>query len=334
MKKHKTLKQLIVSHDNDYGFDVSRVIKDNDASQLPSLSIVIPYYETGGTMKLTLKYLYDALVYVKEMSKGKWFFEVIVVDDGSIVKRAIDHIDKELKNIRLVTLPENMGRTEARNYGIKNAIYEKCLFIDSDILIAKEYIYRNLLVHAHTTKKVITVGFFQFIDKSDAQNIGMSEITCEDIILNDYRIDCLYGSTWIGCEKDKEYIGKNFKIVNDTNFFKKWPCDGFYGPWFLTNMILGGFFIVDTRTAKKCNGFDSSFNGYGFTETSLPTKLIAGFGHYLIPVIQGGCLHVDDKSINVSREKKDAIFRKRHNFYFNHYLNLTWEQSLKGYEKR
>ena len=334
MKNHKTLKQLIISHDNDYGFDVAQVIKENDASRLPSLSIVIPYYETGETMKLTLKYLYDALAYVKKMSKEKWSFEVIIVDDGSIIKKAVDYVNKELENIRLMTLSENMGRTEARNYGIKHAIYEKCLFIDSDILIAKEYIYHNLLVHAHAGKKVITVGFFQFIDKDEAQNIGKHEIICEDILLNDYRIDCLYGPTWIGCKNDKEFIGKNFKIVNDTKFFRKWPNGGFYGPWFLTNMVLGGFFIVDTRTAKKCNGFDVAFKGYGFTETSLPTKLIAGFGHYLVPVIQGGCLHIDDKTINVSRENKDVIFRKKHNFYFNHYLNLTWEQSLKGYEKR
>jgi hypothetical protein len=91
--------------------------------------------------------------------------------------------------------------------------------------------------------------------------------------------------------------------------------------------------MVDTDASRKVNGFDGAFEGYGFTETSLPTKLIAGHGHFLVPVIQGGCVHIDDEHINVSRQNKDRIFREKHDFYFNHYLCLTWEQALQGYGK-
>jgi hypothetical protein len=97
--------------------------------------------------------------------------------------------------------------------------------------------------------------------------------------------------------------------------------------------VLGGFFMVDTDASRKVNGFDEAFEGYGFTETSLPTKLIAGHGHFLVPVIQGGCVHIDDEHINVSRQNKDRIFREKHDFYFNHYLCLTWKQALQGYGK-
>ena len=43
---------------------------------------------------------------------------------------------------------------------------------------------------------------------------------------------------------------------------------------------------------------------YGFTETSLPTKLICQFSSMLIPVLCGRGIHIDDPLINVSREEK------------------------------
>lgn len=91
--------------------------------------------------------------------------------------------------------------------------------------------------------------------------------------------------------------------------------------------------MVDTDVSKKVTGFDNAFEGYGFTETSLPTKLIAGYGHYLVPITEGGCLHIDDEIINVSRQDKDRIFQEKHDFYFSKYLNISWEQAIQGYGK-
>lgn len=328
-----TLRQLIVKHNNDYGFNAEDVINQaNNYSELNSLSIVIPYYETGDIFSLMLDHLYNAIHYVEKRALANWSFEVIVVDDGSKNKKAKDLIKKKFDNIRVIESGRNQGRTKTRNIGLDNVKYEKCLFVDADILVAVEFLFYNLLVHVFSKKKVITVGFFQFIDKNNIIT-EKSILSCSDIKLNDYRIECVYGKTWIGCSDDKKFINRKFKIIEETNNFKNWPNDGFFGPWFLTNMVLGGFFMVDTEDAKRCNGFDLSFSGYGFTETSLPTKLVAGFRNYLVPITQGGCLHIDDEKLNVPRKEKDKIFWDRHDFYFNHYLNLTWGQSLDGYEK-
>ncbi len=330
----KTLKELIIQHDNDYGFDVAQVIQDGSLS-LPNLSIVIPYYETGKVFASALRYLYRALEAVKQAAPY-WQCEIMVVDDGSLKKKAVDYVEKELNDLRIVSNDANQGRTKTRNHGLKLAKHELCLFMDSDVLVAEEFLLYHLRAHAFARKVhkiIITVGFFQFVDEEYFRDSKNKEVCCHDVRLNDFRLDCVYGSTWIGCEDDKRFIGKRFKIVEETESFRKWSKDGFFGPWFLTNMVLGGFFMVDTDSSKKVNGFDDAFEGYGFTETSLPTKLIAGCGHFLVPVAQGGCLHIDDGKVNVSRQDKDKIFWEKHDFYFNRYLCLTWEQALLGYEK-
>jgi len=329
----KTLKELIIEHDNDYGFDVAQVIQDNTLI-LPNLSIVIPYYETGEVFLRTLHYLCQAIDAVKKVAPY-WRYEVIVIDDGSAEKKAINCVGKGFSGLNIVSNHINQGRTKTRNHGLKLAKHEVCLFMDSDILVAEEFLLHHLRTHAFArivSKPIITVGFFQFVD---TQYLGDNHdhIHCHDIALNDFRLDCVYGETWIGCEDDRQFISKRFKIVEETELFRKWPRNGFFGPWFLTNMVLGGFFMVYTDVSRKVNSFDEAFEGYGFTETSLPTKLIAGYGHFLVPVTQGGCVHIDDEHINVSRQDKDKIFQEKHDFYFNQYLNLTWEQALQGYGK-
>ncbi len=332
---NKTLKQLVIEHNNDYGFFVSEVIEKCEKRDWTphSLSVVIPYYETGKSFQLALKHLYNSIEYIKKHTSCDWSFEVIVIDDGSKNKKADEFVKKDYVNLRIIRLSENQGRTAARNAGLNVAKCEKCLFMDSDVLMSQKYLFHHLLVHCFSKKNAITVGFFQFVEKSN-EVLQKDVLGFDDVQINDYRINCTYGKTWIGCESDKQFVGNKYKIVENTNYFRSWPKDGFFGPWFLTNMVLGGFFIVDTKKSKECFGFDSSFVGYGFTETSLPTKLIAGFNHYLIPVHIGGCIHADDNEINVSRDNKNQIFWEKHDFYFNHYLKLDWQQSLDGYAKK
>ena len=88
--------------------------------------------------------------------------------------------------------------------------------------------------------------------------------------------------------------------------------------------------MVSRAAALAVNGFDRSFVGYGFTETSLPTKLIALYGQYVVPVIDGTCLHIDDDSEWLSRHEKNRLFRQKHAQYFNHYLELTCKEAING----
>jgi len=324
----KTLKQLITSHDNNYNFEVKEVIS-LDFAELPTLSVVIPYWENFLTINLLLENLYNGLTKIEKYDI-KWDFEVIIVDDGSLYNTASKIINKQnFQNLKILKNTHNKGRTHTRNQGLWHSTKELVLFMDADILVDEQLILNNLKIHSfmkQRNKKGISVGFFDFQNNIDFW-LKKSTIHMEDIHLNDFRIDCIYHKTWVGCNSDKQFIGKHFKILEQTDMFKKWP-KGFFGPWLLPNMVLGGFFMVDAKASKDVKGFDKNFVGYGFTETSLPTKLIAKYNYFVIPVPFNGCVHINDNKISLVKEEKDKIFQEKHKYYFNHYLNLTLKQVL------
>ena len=327
-KLHMTLRELVIRHQNDYGFDVSEAEKEPFRYGPPSLSIVIPYYQ-GRHLGITLASLYGAIAFVLQQEPN-WDFEVIIVDDGSRV-HASDVVNVSLfKKLKIRRLPQNKGRTAARNVGLFQARCDLVLFMDADILLTETILMKHLCVHAfNSTSPCITVGLFSFIHEQDpiiASGLPTNGEAKEK--LNDFRIHCIYQETWIGCEEDKRFVGREFFPVNETREFRTWPSSGYLGPWILPNMVLGGFFMVRNEAARSVRGFDTTFLGYGFTETSLPTKLIAAFDHMVIPVQGNGCLHIEDAKANISQSDKDRIFREKHAFYFKHYLALTLAEAL------
>lgn len=89
------------------------------------LSIIIPYYKT---YELTVKLL-DNLT--KQLTDE---VEVILIDDGCNEER-LDEYD-----INVIHFDKNRGLSCARNTGIKQAKGEYLVFIDSDDLVANDYV--------------------------------------------------------------------------------------------------------------------------------------------------------------------------------------------------
>jgi glycosyltransferase involved in cell wall biosynthesis len=326
-----TLKKLLYNHNNNYNFNPIDVLTFKEFPLPKNLSVIIPYYNTGEIINVTLKHLYNSLNKVSEYFPN-WKFEVILVDDGSSVRPANKYLDKnKWPNLKLEILSENLGRTSARNKGLKLAKLELCLFMDSDILIDNQLISNHLKIHTYNEqlnrKKSISVSFFDFRDYLEEQN-SLDFICPHDLRLNDYRLFCTFGEDWWGCQEDKKYINKSFSIIKDTNNFRNWEYK--YKAWVLPNMILGGFFIVDRFNSIIVGSFDESFRGYGFTETSLPTKLIANFNDFVIPVLIGGGIHIKDEEVNVKQSDKCIIFREKHDYYFNKYLNLSLKNAIRN----
>lgn len=325
---NRTLRDLVLNHSNDYGFDVNAAILQSPA--ISDLSIVIPYYNSK-FLKRVIHSLYVGLEKVEEQYTS-WKFEVIVIDDGS--KEKADKVigEQYYKNLTIITFESNRGVTEARNTGLQQARFSTVLFMDNDIVVSDDIILKHLKVHsfAGIYKPCITLGFFATVQPTDPI---LSETLTKEVVqsrINDFRLSCIYQSSWIGCEEDMKFIGRRFEIVRETNDFKNWPIDKLFGPWILPNMVLGAFFMVRRESSLAVNGFDRSFVGYGFTETSLPTKLVALYGHYVVPVTDGTCLHIDDDSEWLSRYEKNRSFRQKHTQYFNHYLELTCKEAING----
>jgi len=97
---------------------------------MPLFSIIVPIYN----VELYLKECLDSI-----LSQTFNDFELILVNDGSTDKSG--DIAKEYKNkynnIKLID-KENGGLSSARNAGIKKAIGDYILFIDSDDMLVNE----------------------------------------------------------------------------------------------------------------------------------------------------------------------------------------------------
>ncbi len=308
-----TRRELLEKHNNDYGFDMHDILSARLGTQLPVVSIVIPYYETGENFSRCFYFLQKAA----EKYPGR--SEVIVVDDGSVKKPLTNYVSNS-KTINAITLESNRGRTEARNIGLSAAKGEIVLFLDSDVLIDENLIINHVKLHIESLRhdmKAICVGFFEFTD-ARSKKITKGRLKESDIGVNDFRIDCTYGATWIGCEDDKQFIGQRMRLVDETQQFKDWQ--GQHKAWMLPNMVLGGAFSVVREEINAVRAFDSRFTGYGFTETSAVTKMVAERSNVVIPCLAGGAIHIEDEDTNVPRDKKNEIFKKKHDFYFNVFL--------------
>src|SRR3990167_11171738 len=97
--------------------------------------------------------------------------EVIIVDDGSIVK-INDFLKKSNQkydfNIQIIQLNNNMDLSYARNIGAAAARNDILLFIDADILLSKYYLYEHN-IRNQIIENGVFVSMRQNVDKnSDA----------------------------------------------------------------------------------------------------------------------------------------------------------------------
>jgi len=320
-----TLGSLLFHHNNDYGFDAS--VMDNSIRSFPSLTVAIPYFEAKNTINLILKCLLGSVKEIKQIQKN-WSAEVIVVDDGSVDYPAQTTIKPEyLSQIRLITFPKNKGRFAVRNAGIEEAKYDFMIFSDADILINGRVLQSHLSAYAaigKQNKNAITASIFNFINLDQATG----NISAFLDNTNDFRVDCTYQESWIGCDDDKRFAGKNYQLLKQTDNFRNWPKSGTLGPWALSNMVFGGFFGFSTKLAKKVGGCDKLFSDYGFEETSLATKLIALCGAFVVPVLSSYAIHVSDSESTLPQSGKDRFFQKAHALYFGKYLHYDKKQAI------
>jgi len=320
-----TLGSLLFNHNNDYGFDDS--VMNNQIDSFPSLTVAIPYFEAKSTINLTLKYLIESVKEIKQIQKN-WHAEIIVIDDGSVDYPAKITIKPEyISQIRLIALPKNQGRFAARNTGIREARYDFMIFSDADILINGRILQSHLSAYAAISKQnknAITASIFNFINLDQVSG-NMSSFFSKS---NDFRIDCTYQESWIGCEEDRQFAGKNYHLLRQTDNFRDWPKSGMLGPWALSNMVLGGIFGFSAKLAKKVGGCDKLFSDYGFEETSLATKLIALCNAYVVPISSSYAIHVSDSESTLPQSEKDSFFQKAHALYFEKYLHYDKKQAI------
>lgn len=117
------------------------------------ISVVIPYYKRPDVIGATLESVFKQTYQPKE---------VIVVDDASGDDSSLV-FGKYLDRIRLVTLEENGGVSNARNVGVYNSTGEYVAFLDSDDLWETDKLEKQVnYLKAHQDCKVVHTGCVNF----------------------------------------------------------------------------------------------------------------------------------------------------------------------------
>lgn len=162
------------------------------------LSLVIPYYNCGSYVYSCLKSIDEALVDLRDDS-----IEVIVVDDFNddkqvvILESSIEFLHRS-KQFRVIRPNQNLGLSDARNFGVQNAYGKYIFFLDSD-----DYVNKNNLVEVINVLKAVQVDTLYFnshmfenennwreMNKFSFQPRCIVEV--DDVVVGQYLQDCTF----------------------------------------------------------------------------------------------------------------------------------------------
>lgn len=116
-----------------------------------TVSIIVPAYNQGKTIKKDLENIYEA------MEKTRWDFELILVDDGSTDNTYKNAKKLKRKNYKAFRYDQNHGKGFAVKYGIARADGDLIAFIDSGMEINPNNI-SLVLEHMEWYESDIIVG--------------------------------------------------------------------------------------------------------------------------------------------------------------------------------
>lgn len=270
------------------------------------ISIIVPAFNSEDTILQVLLSIEGQDLSLEE----KRTVEVIVVDDGStvlvsdVLKDRMNSFSFGLKVIRLET---RSGLSAARNIGVAATTNEHLLFIDSDILLSKNY----LIEHSSRLRfypEAVFVSMKKNIERdSEINNLeyirrGLDVPSKYD----DKRIERVStkGQSWI----NKIDLDGVYEILSDTNVFKDFGYGRTVNGYDLPSMVVGHNISLKKDLFIKSGGFSDRFIGWGLEDTYFGARLIAG-GCFVIPVLECGVYHLNHppRSGSIEQQEKEYI---------------------------
>ncbi len=122
----------------------------NSQNSNPKASVVIVTYNREKLLRYCLRAL---------LSQTSQDYEIVVVDDGSTDGT---HSLPEIKKVRYFKNSAQSGQPFSRNRGIKEARGEIIIFVDSDVIVDKNFVKDHILPHK-TEDKLIVQGLVRHI---------------------------------------------------------------------------------------------------------------------------------------------------------------------------
>lgn len=326
-----SLKLRISSISNDYSYLayyynyltnnnlLSTVSCDIKKYSIKNMSIIIPVYNQNVMHSLLS-------IQGQNLSKeDKQKLQVIIIDDGSKndvindIEKVRDKLDFELQ---IISFEQNMGLSNARNVGYAISKYDQILFMDSDIILSKNYIY-DMNIRLQMIPNAIFICMRKNIEP-DSSILEIEKLmagidACTDF--DDSRVITKGKEYHIGC--DKSYIGEEFTILDDTDYFKELSFGSQIGIYNISTVVAGHNMALNKSLIKSQVPFSTKFKGWGMEDAYFSAKLVSD-GCYVIPVLSSCVYHINHPPRSGSLEQKNKEALNNYNIY-NDLLNQLWE---------
>ena len=298
---------------------LSTVSYQKKECSIMNMSIIIPVYNQDATYTLLS-------IQGQNLSKDdKKKLQVIVVNDGS-KNNVINEINK-IKNqldfeLQIISLENNMGLSNARNIGFAISKYDQVLFLDSDIILSKNYIY-DMNIRIQLIPNAIFTCMRKNIDpnsnilKTNNLLLGIDSSTNFD----DSRVITKGKEYHIGC--DKAYFNEEISILDDTNYFKELSFGSQIGIYNIATVVSGHNIALNKSLIKSSTPFSSKFKGWGMEDAYFSAKLISE-GCFVIPVLSSCVYHIHHSPRSGSIEQKNKEAYNNYDIYLE-LLNQPWK---------
>ena len=304
------IKDKILKHNNNYSSaenifkkaSGSNLVRNTDydihrenINKLPTLSIVIPYFNDRKSIVLTLQSINNQTnINFKKI-------EVIIIDDGSILE--VPTMNKLKYELRIIKLKKNLGLVRVRNIGLLIARNEVLMYLDADMILHVNTLYNHLLAHFSTNMmNLIMVGYREWIEPSDMRLTARRLTNSMIDLSSDFRIKITFDRRHLPYISNKKLLGQTHYVVRDSNFYKNFKNGYKYLHYTLSSQVHGFLFSLPLVYALEAGPVGETEKGWGADDTLIATKFIAN-GSKVIPLLNSKGLHL--YSINGNRVESD-----------------------------
>ncbi|MES3005446.1 MAG: glycosyltransferase [Patescibacteria group bacterium] len=285
-----------------------------NSSYMDGVSIIIPSYNSYEKLEYTLRSINS-----QELTSGEFRkVEVIVVDDNSQkdILSLIEKLRLDLKfECKSIRFSQNLDVSFARNAGASVAQFDNFIFLDSDILISKNYI-KNMLFRLKLIPNAVFTSFRKNILSSDeilkTIDLGLNN----PVDIDDSRISNKTKSEQVGWADYNSEV-RHFHIFDDTNGFKNLGFGASVGVYDLPGILSGHNIVISRTNFFNAKGFDTKFKGWGMEDKFFGLSIVLQ-GNFIIPVVSAMVYHLDygprdgDMSKKIREVKANyEIYKKR-----------------------
>jgi glycosyltransferase involved in cell wall biosynthesis len=324
-KESPSLNTLLSSKSNDYSiiekgllnsFNVNLNGSNKSVINLnffikEKINIIIPSFNSEKTILRVL----DSIESQDLTTEEKKQIEVIIIDDGS-ANPLINFLHDNSYSFKLIISRSetNQGLAKTRNIGIGHTSYSFItIFLDTDILIPKNYIKEHYLRH-----KFVPNGLFvSFKENIDEARISLEEIKMglpPSKNINDSRIYKFLKANSGGIYHNT--IDQDINILEETDYFKNFGYGRIIGNYNLATMVIGHNMSIRTSQLKKIGNFSTEFKGWGLEDSYFGATCIAN-NMWVIPVLSSNVYHLNHPPRSGSKEIKIIEFEENLKIYNN-----------------